>query len=410
MTAVRLPDLLELLHQGKWYVAAALLAAMVMGGAYLHSAPPIYNVMAELLVVQRAQLSNDARPIRSDPRFLTTQAKIIESSTVAEAALASLPISPGGDAAAGVNFVVRSLTATPIKETNVMTLAYRTSNPEEGARILENVIDAYRDYVRGLEEAYHEQDIKVLMRMEQEQRERLAALHRRYQDAYATSGARAGAGSQQNAQKGMLPPLTGGSWLDLREELWRAESQAAALRGSYGAKHPKVVAMNKKIAELHNQLAMGIDQAYQAELEQGRALSAQRLEQKQLRAEIQLRSEIESLRLIHQSTLEKLRDAELTGQGLDRGRANVAIHVLQAPTPPKEKMWPIPVLVLTPCVAIGLVAGLGLSWITHPDFRSRRRGETSGAAESSMLATDAVAGSPVQTEAGETASFQHRST
>ena len=97
----------------------------------------------------------------------------------------------------------------------------------------------------------------------------------------------------------------------------------------------------------------------------------------------------------HRSTLAMLRDAELTKKGLSKGRAKVAIHVLEQPTAASDPAWPRPALVLIPAILIGAMLGLGTAWhdVPSPTFHTLLRAWTRwGASSASWSARSTMSG------------------
>ena len=164
----------------------------------------------------------------------------------------------------------------------------------------------------------------------------------------------------------------------LVEQLWRVEVRAVELRAQYGEAHPGVSEANQEVAALRGELAKlkrreraalegeveaarsteaRLDEAYRQEVERAKKVEARHFEQ------LQLKDEIDRLARNHQSALATLRKEELTEQGLAEGRPMVAIHVLEPPIAPESPLWPRPLLVMAPCIAIGALLGLGATWL-----------------------------------------------
>lgn len=406
-----LAELFGLLRRGRWHIALWVGLLLALGVGYLQIAEPIYNAVARVLVAPRATLSDQFRREAGGSQFISTQAEIISSPVVIEDAISNLdfPVvdKPEADP---VRAVSEALTATPIQGTNVLSLAYVAPSPTHAVRVLEEVIASYRTFVRRIEEEDHSQDFAVLARREQELRDRLEVLNAEFNERHSASDVIGEASNSVNVQRDLLQRLTdqlveaqayrigletelaaldrfgfagaGRGEFDsrqLRSDLWRSEAVVAELEARYSAKHPEVLKAQQQSRALQTQLEKAIElerkslerelaaarsteerlqEIYASQVTAAKAVDAQRIQVKQLEAEI---AEVAA---VHRSTLTMLRDAELTGRGLEEGRAKIAIHVVNAPMPPKKPMWPSPVLVLAPCVLIGVLLGMGTAWLT----------------------------------------------
>ena len=407
-----LNELLDLARRGRRHITYWVLALTALGFVYILLAQPIYHVVAQLLVVQRAVLSDQQQQISGRTEFLSTQAEIFSSPVVVEAALVSLPVEYVEDLGEDpVAAIAESLSAAPIKGTNVLSLSYAAPAPEQGEAVLNSVIESYRHFIRDVEHADHRQDLEVLKRRESEFRNQLEVLNAKYGELRAENEMSTGESDAADIQKVLLERLTGqlvdartkrialenelhafeefglsgnsretsSSRERLREELWRAEAELAALRAQYTEKHQGRVEVSRRVATLRLQLKKAeelerrtlerelgaastterrLDEVYRAEVGRAKAIEVQRLRQGQLK------EEIEQVATAHRSTLAMLRNAELTGEGLAEGRARAAIHVLEVPASPLEPDWPRPALVLIPCILFGVIFGLGTAWLT----------------------------------------------
>jgi uncharacterized protein involved in exopolysaccharide biosynthesis len=406
-----LRDLLDLARRGRWHIAVWVLLFTSAGIVYIRTAPPVYHVVAQLLVVQRAVLSEQQRHVTGRAQFLSTQAEIISSPVVVEAALASLPAGLTGEFGEDpVVAVSESLSAAPIKGTNVLALSLAAPGPEPGVALLGSVIESYRGFVRDVEHVDHRQDLEVLRRREAEVREQLEILNAKYAEMRTENAMGSGEADAAGIQAVLIERLTvqlveartkrialenelhaleefglsasgretSLSREKLREELWRAEAEQAALEAQFTDKHRGHAEVSQKVESLRAQLRKAeelerralerqlgaarsteerLDEVYRAEVGRAKAMELRRMGQQQLE------EEIAQVAAVHRKSMAMLRDAELTGQGLDEGRAKVAIHVLEAPMSPPSPDWPQPALVGIPCMALGVLFGLGTAWL-----------------------------------------------
>jgi len=407
-------DVLHVLRRGWGHMLIGALVLAGLGVVYVRQAEPIYDVGAQVLVLQRTVLANQGERAYGTALFLATQAEIISSPLVVASALESLPQLPEkslGEADADPVEVITSLvSATPIKGTNVLSLMYVGPSAAEGKAIVVAVIESYRQFIREIDQSDHGKDLEVLASRETELRGQLEQLEAQYA-AMQSDNATAGAGSDgASVHESLLVRLsselvaararrikleTEGDAVDehggvsrdrqeslsrekLLEQLWRFEVKAVELRAQYGERHPAVTDADQEGAALRDALVkleereraalLGevemarrtenrLAQAYRREVNRASGIEGRRFEQLQLKAELDRLSET------HQAALATLRSEELTEQGLAQGRSMIAIHVLKPPIAPLLPLWPRPVLVVGPCFVVGALLGFGVAWL-----------------------------------------------
>lgn len=415
-----LVEMLDLLRMGRWHMLIGALAVGALGVAYLLLAAPTYSVGAQLIVLRQMVLANQGERPTGTSLFLATQAEIISSSLVIASALEALPETPaesigedGGDARDAVEAVASMVSATPVKGTSALALRYIGPSPTEGESILEAVIGSYRDFTRGLDRADHRRDVDVLAAHEAELRQDLEERIAQYSRIHAENAA-AGAGPDgESMHKALLERLSRELVLaraqlikleneqvalnehghlsrerqaspgrqKLVEELWRMQLKVTELRAIQGDQHPVVSGANLEVAALRGELKnleqweraalasevesarsteARLGAAYGHEVERAQTIEAQYFEQRKLKDEVDRLSES------HQAVFASLRREELTQRSLVEGRPRVAIHVIEPPVAPTSPMWPQPLLVMLPCIAIGAFLGLGVAWLKGP--------------------------------------------
>ncbi|MBW3600168.1 MAG: hypothetical protein KY475_23210, partial [Planctomycetes bacterium] len=170
------------LWRRRWWLAATVIVAVLLGFLYLAVAAPMRHVGARLLVVEQGLLVEQDRPAPEDKNFLATQAEIIRSPAVIERVVATLPqpplAAPDYDPLAAT---LENLTVDPLAGTNVLSVRFRDRSPERAITVLEAVIGSYRDYVDTSDRSAHQDTLRLLREREQQARGEIAALQERVQ-------------------------------------------------------------------------------------------------------------------------------------------------------------------------------------------------------------------------------------
>ncbi|HUT13019.1 MAG TPA: polysaccharide biosynthesis tyrosine autokinase [Thermoguttaceae bacterium] len=161
----------------------------------------------------------------------------------------------------------------------------------------------------------------------------------------------------------------------IRLELFKAQSAAEALATQYGPKHPAMRAAEQQVAAWRQRLVQSEAEAA-AVLEQ--ELAAARMHERQLAdlyrrefeevklvdahliEEQQVLDRIDRIRTVHDSILTQVAQWQLADQALSGGRSAVRVSTLEAPDVAERLVFPPPSLMLAVCLAMGLVAGVGL--------------------------------------------------
>jgi capsular exopolysaccharide synthesis family protein len=141
-------DLADMIWRRKGWLIVSLMLTMSVGAAYLQVATPIYDVRARLLIQkQGVQLDSSRAWDFADPDFLATQAQILRSPVIVREALGSVeypaPHDPGADPVAAV---IDSLTADPVRGTNVLAVGFHTPYPEQGTKVVERIVECYANF------------------------------------------------------------------------------------------------------------------------------------------------------------------------------------------------------------------------------------------------------------------------
>lgn len=308
---------------------------------------------------------------------------------------------PQDPKAAAVLAALAALDTSPVLGTDVMAISYRTADPQGGVRFVDALIDRYREYVRELETEAHQEGLDLLREQDRELALQREALEQRYDELHSATLA---LGDDDNAlsiqklrleeqaravvnaqgrrielenrlalhrQNGGPPPEERGQ---LVEELRAAEAAMADLRSAVSDRHPDVRRLEQRIQLLREQIERnGAVQIAELERELGAArrteqmlsrlydgewAAAKALEERQLK-EVQVRQEVERLDQKRDAVLALLRDKELQILSRQSGHSGTVVRVLDPPTVPTDRIWPIPGVVLLLFGMLGALGGLG---------------------------------------------------
>jgi uncharacterized protein involved in exopolysaccharide biosynthesis len=427
--------------------------------AYLVKTPPLYVVRALVHVERRGSVVQDYDPLRSGSSFMSTQAEVIKSPHNVQQALSAIggaqPGQPGllkrlkaelltrigfapSDApvdyeAAAIRGLRSQLDASPVLGTDVMAVTFRTVDPYGGVEFLDEVIAAYRDYVRGDETAGHTEGLELLRDREELLRQQLDEMQDRYETMRGQGPSLGGDGplsvekmrleerarAYVEAQTRRIAVETELASLrsqgksgnrrqgQILEELRRAEASLVELRESYSDIHPDVRSMKSRIAGLEAQLDRSaqtrivdlerelqtarqserhLSDLYDRELAHAKELDAFRIEGDELK------NEIERVAAERKEVLAMIQDKEFSVLAQASGRSGTLVRALEAPMVPQDKVWPLPGPVLLACAVVGLIGGLGAALVADRRRRTRAIYDTTEIATMSTAAHTAVHG------------------
>ncbi len=162
------------------------LAGVAASYGYLKYTPASYYMHARVLI-EPSSLKPEVSDLgRVDPEFLPTQAETIRSPITVGAALNSIRVlpTPGQDIETfdPVRHVLSSMTVTPILRANVVTIGYRSPDPETGEQVISGVIDAYREHVSSIDTADSITNLEIAQSEEETLRDDLASAEQLYEE------------------------------------------------------------------------------------------------------------------------------------------------------------------------------------------------------------------------------------
>ena len=414
--SIRLEDLLEATRKRRKMIAAGFVTGLGLGVAGWLLSTPLYPVSAQV-VLERYEVSStsiDGGPGAGGSAFIATQAEVMKSRSVVEAAVATIPrashLEPEADPASDA---MKSVEASPVSGTQVVALGYLGPDPQHGVRLLGAIVDTYRTRLRDLEQETQSQklsakqaEIDVLEAEAIAVEERIQALR----DANDMLGSADDAASAQAAilrehteqlteirrQRITLENrlLAGGQQLaildpatrSLQEQLWTAEAELAEARLSLKSRHPAVEAAQQRVTVLRQQLetnanatpdalkrdiaaSLGLERQLQAAYEEERERMA--TIERFRREERLLTTELERIRNMADVRRRAMLDQRLVTRLAESGEVGVTARVIEAPTAPEGPAWPRPKLMLAGGGFVGLVGGLGAALISLRRQRER---------------------------------------
>jgi len=164
---------------------------LAAGIGYLQIATPTYHGQARVLIAPQdvtPELGNEGRV---DPEFLPTQVETIRSPVTIRRALKSVPVTPPPGSALEefdpVRHVLDSLTVTPVLKANVVTMTYRSADPDELLGLLSSIIEAYRHDVSDMDMGNTVTNTEIIAARERSLRKDLETVQREYDELRCAS-------------------------------------------------------------------------------------------------------------------------------------------------------------------------------------------------------------------------------
>lgn len=228
--SMNLYALAQLLRQRVWWLVGCLALTIGLGVVYLLQAEPVYRVHARILVEQKGLASAQARPDR-DKDFLATQAEIIRSPAVVSHAVETLGLTATSpDDPNSVVGILESLSVNPLLGTNVLSVSLEGADAGRATRIVETVIESYREYIRESERDVHLEALRALTASEKEVRKDLQELEAEYRELRQNSPLVGRGEEGVRLQRELLAHL-GQTLSDVKSRRMELENRLVALEG-----------------------------------------------------------------------------------------------------------------------------------------------------------------------------------
>lgn len=407
--SLRLEDFQEALRERRQMLAIGLAVGLGLGLMILLFSTPLYPVAAQVVLERHDVSSNSVGGGvgSGGSAFIATQAEMLHSPAVIEAAVASIPraehLNPEDDAAADAK---ESVQASAVSGTHVIALGYLGPDGAYGVRLLNAIVEAYRGVLRSHEQQSQNQKLKAkqaeldVLAEEAEAVERqLEALRVQHQMLGSAEDAVAAQSSILRDYSAQLTEVrsqrialqnrlaTGGKQLaildpamrSLQERLWQSEAELAQVKLTLRSIHPAVEAKQQEVDVLRRQListSQSTPEALKRDIDAALGLEAQlevvHQRERQRMAEIERHrrdEEVFSLELAQIREMSDARRSELLDQRLvtrlaKSGEVGVTARLIEAPAVPESAAWPKPKLVLSGGAILGLVGGFAAALIS----------------------------------------------
>jgi capsular exopolysaccharide synthesis family protein len=415
---VQLIDLLQTLYRRRWLICGVVAAFIATAVAYNTFATRLYEARARLIIEPSSPEVVTFRPVVAEDaqrteEYFRTQVEILRSRALAQKTLETLGlIKPGVAADQGqVNGFLASLTITPVPQSRLVDLGFRSEDRILAARFanahaaayvaqnLESLSQPSRDASQWLTERLGElrQQVDSAQSALQQYRENRDAISLEGQqnvvvqkltqlNAIVTTARTERIAKQalydqlrsleqSGAPLDTFPPVASNTFVQgLKTELAALQRQRAQLGEHLGDLHPEMVKIDTSILDAERRLNAEIQKVVSAvrsefaaaqanERELLNALQQQNQEVLSLnRASIgygALQRDAESAQQIFESVLQRYKEANLTAELKSNN-----IRILDAAVVPNTAVWPRASLNLFVAlfgglfVAVGLVFGL----------------------------------------------------
>jgi polysaccharide biosynthesis transport protein len=187
---VSLVRFLQVVRLRKGVMLFTLLVSGVIGALHYSTATRMYESSAEVLVLQKNSDAFDRGRKDSDRAIqdmLATYRRLIASDVVVKRSLQNIPREHLGDLRGvqrqdWVDSMRRSLRVDTSRGTNLLSVSYRSKNPESAAVVVNGVLDAYMHFMEGLHRSGNSDQLEILMRDKVETERNLAEMAQELQD------------------------------------------------------------------------------------------------------------------------------------------------------------------------------------------------------------------------------------
>lgn len=416
--AFTLDDVLQVLQRQRRTLLAGAIAGVLITLLVLALTTSLYAVSARVVITQQSAgklVDTDS----GSSTFIATQAEVIHSPTVVQAAVAALPtpdhLSPEDDAVADA---LNSVHASAVSGTRVIALGYLGGDANYGAALLTAMVDAYVTDLRDTTRLSQAQsldtktaELDVLLEEIGKQESKIGELR---QISAIVGTADEAATTQIERLSDQVTELmkvrnrrielesrlaTGGARLNsddpvrnsLLEEMRQAESKLARAKLSLTTAHPTVVAAERNVEVLRVQLDASFNASprklwqqireasrQEAQLAALEAQSRERLEVIEVRRrdENELIEELARTRSLADEWRRELFDQRLVARLAQSGDVGIGARFIAEPAVPDGAVWPKPALMLPAGAVFGLVGGFLFALVSLQ--RQRRHGVTNG--------------------------------
>lgn len=179
LTAV---DLVAIAWRRRLLLLVCSLFSIGLGILYVSFAEPTFEVESRLLVQQKSVLGDPARDLsKRDDEFMMTQAQIVSSPMVLNAALAVQELADTDDSSVLLRRIVSNFSANPVPGANVIKISYSGKSEREAIGTVDAIVDSYRRYVREMQRATYRETLNLLTDNDQKLRQEIVELEEEYE-------------------------------------------------------------------------------------------------------------------------------------------------------------------------------------------------------------------------------------
>lgn len=400
---IGLDDILRAAWEHKWMVALCLIVGCLLGAGVLFVATPMYALTAEVVLERQDPVETVLSTGQAGSAFIATQAEIMQSRSVVEAAVTGLGARAVGgseDPAAAVAAALEALQASPVSGTQVVALSYLGPDAGYGADLLAATVAAYRERLKDDERhnqaqrlQARETEYNTLLDEVRRMEAALDAMRRSQLEGVSVADAVeaqnqiirnqtqqiAEARQQRMALESRLLAGSMGALADdpvtrsLRDRLFQAEAELGRVTQTLNAGHPTREAATRTVQTLRSQLAaaeQATPRLLQREIEAAKRLEAElallleseraRLsETERLRREEQrLIDDLAQTQVLVEQRRRALLDQRLVSRLAENGEVGITARMIAEPVIPLAPSWPNPLLVFAIGSMLGLLVGL----------------------------------------------------
>ena len=167
---------LAIFWRRKWSILIATIFTVALGVIYLLLTEKVHEVQTRILVQKNATGIDRDQNHRWDREFVATQAELIRSPLILRAALDQAPLTIPDPQTDPVKYVLDRLIVAPVVQTDVLSIQFRTADPDECVKFVNSIVKAYEEHLQEIDTDTNSESVELLTHRERELRERLHQL------------------------------------------------------------------------------------------------------------------------------------------------------------------------------------------------------------------------------------------
>lgn len=198
------------LWERRGLILGVTVVTLALGVVSLFIFDEIHEVQTRLFLTKGVDPTKGLQiETKEDRNFLGTQAEIISSPLIIRKALERAPVTlpPGSDDDL-MKFVLESLTVSPVVNTNVLSIRFRGSDPDEALNFVDALIESYKKHLLADDTHRSSEVVELLTTREAQLRSELNALEEKYAEERRSSPLIGQAGDQIEANTATLAEIS----------------------------------------------------------------------------------------------------------------------------------------------------------------------------------------------------------